>query len=112
MKNNIVYIEHIYKSIIRVEKFINNVSKNAFYNNELIQSAVIREIEVVGEATKNLSSDFRKIYSEVRWKDIAGMRDKLIHDYMGVDLNYVWFTVTEDFNVLKEQVENILTDYK
>jgi len=62
----------------------------------------------MGEATKRLSTDFRKMHSDIPWKDIAGMRDKLIHDYFGVDIDTVWDTIVMDIPSLKEQIERIM----
>jgi len=75
-----------------------------FLENKLVQDAVIRNFEIIGEATKNLTHDFRNQYNNVEWKKIAGMRDKLIHDYMGVDLWAVW-GVVED--ILPDFIEEL-----
>ena len=72
--------------------------------NHLAQDGIIRQVEIVGEATKNLSPKIRNKYPEVLWKDIAGMRDKLIHNYFGVDLGAVWDTAKKDIPRLKHQI--------
>ena len=74
------------------------------------QDAVIRQLEIVGEATKRLSSDLRVRYPEVPWRRIAGLRDVLIHDYMGVDIVAVWQITQKDLPSFKEQVQLILRD--
>jgi uncharacterized protein with HEPN domain len=81
-----------------------------FEKNHLIQDGVIRQLEIVGEAIKRVSRDLRTAYPEVPWQDIAGMRDKLIHDYFGVDIETVWLTAHDDISILKEQVKGILRD--
>ena len=77
-------------------------------DNYLVQDGVIRQIEIIGEATKKLSTGIRERYSEIPWKDIAGMRDKLVHDYFGVDLAAVWDTVKKDIPALKSRLGNIV----
>ena len=75
--------------------------------NELVQDAIIRNIEIIGEASKKISVDTKKIYYEIPWKEITGMRDKLIHDYLGVDTKVVWKTIKEDIPVLKRLLNKI-----
>jgi uncharacterized protein with HEPN domain len=81
-------------------------------NNNLIQDAVIRNLEIIGEATKKLDDDFRTKYSAIEWKKIAGMRDKLIHDYIGVDLWAVWAVVENIIPRLDTQIKDILRKEK
>ena len=78
-----------------------------FSVNELVQDAVIRNIEIIGEASKKISSDTKQIFYEIPWREIAGMRDKLIHDYLGVDVEVVWRTITEDIPILEKQIKEI-----
>ena len=85
-KDPIIYVEHIYTCVNRILEYTEGFDENSFLENNLIQDAVIRNLEIIGEETKKLNEEFRLRYSAIEWKKIAGMRDKLIHDYIGVDL--------------------------
>ncbi len=85
------------------------VSKEQFFENREKQYAVLRALEIIGEATKNLSAELKTENSHVDWKHIAGMRDKLIHAYFGVNLPLVWETVKKDLPQLNKQAQKLLT---
>ena len=108
MRDDTVYLRHILDAIARTETYIDGFDKASFRADLLVQDGVIRQIEIIGEATKRLSRDVRKANRHVPWDDIAGMRDKLIHDYFGVDINTVWLTAVNDLPALKIEVEKIL----
>jgi Uncharacterized conserved protein len=107
-KNDSVYLRHILNSIERIEEYTEGVEKDDFLSSNLIQDGTIRQIEIIGEATKNLSKNIREKYSQISWSDIAGMRDRLIHHYFGVNLNAVWDTVKIDLPILKDEILVIL----
>lgn len=107
MKDDIAFIEHILLCIDKIQEYTKNLTAQDFNNSELIQDAVIRNIEIIGEATKKISKDLKSQYLEIPWKEMSGMRDKLIHDYFGVDVDVVWKTVNEDIPFLKSLIEKI-----
>ena len=107
-KNDEVYLSHILNSIERIEEYTKGMEKGDFFSSNLVQDGTIRQIEIIGEATKNLSKDFREKYPHIHWNDIAGMRDRLIHHYFGVNLNDVWYTVEVDIQALKDEILTIL----
>ena len=93
-----------------VARFVAGKDKDAFLADELTQSAVLHQILVLGEATKRLSAGFRAVHPEVPWSDMAGMRDKLIHEYDAVDFDEVWSTATRDIPSLLAWVTPLLPD--
>lgn len=103
-----VYLRHILDAIYNIEKFVKDVSKDDFFGNVEKQYAVLRGLEIIGEATKNLSRELKRKHPEVPWKEIAGMRDKLIHQYFGVNLNLVWETIHGRLPDLRYQILEIL----
>ncbi|MBI2650734.1 DUF86 domain-containing protein [Candidatus Woesearchaeota archaeon] len=104
------YLEHIIDAIKDIGLFTKGLTKSQFLKNKLRQSAVIRQLEIIGEASKNLPKNFREKYTEVEWKRIAGTRDKIIHHYFGIDLNTVWDIVKKDLPDLKRKVITILKE--
>lgn len=108
VKDDLAYIEHILDCIRKIKEFSEGLSFKEFSGNELVQDAVIRNIEIIGEASKKISSDTKRIYLDIPWKEIAGMRDKLIHDYLGVDVEVVWRTIKEDVPMLERQIKKMI----
>ena len=104
------FIEDIIDAIRKAESFIKDVDYNKFTKDDKTIFAVVRALEIVGEAVKNIPNEARKKYPEIPWKDIAGMRDKLIHSYFGVNLERVWKAVKEEIPPLKPLFEKMLKD--
>ena len=105
MEKDRLCIKHILDAILAIDQFTMNVEFEGFLKNKLLQDGVVRELEIIGEASKKLSSDFKDSHKELPWQDITGMRDKLIHEYFGVDLIVVWETVKQDLPNLKQKLE-------
>lgn len=107
-----VYLQDILKSIEYIQRFLDGVSEDEFYENVEKQDAVLRRLEIIGEAVKHLPKEIRENYPNVPWRQVAGMRDIIIHEYFGVTLGMIWIVATEDILDLKENVEKILDPNK
>ena len=107
MKDDTIYVDHILKSITNILEYTKDLNKKEFSATTLVQDAVIRNFEIIGEASKRVSEEFRKVNHEVPWKEMAGMRDKLIHDYIGVDIDVIWKTIIQDLPCLKNLLEDL-----
>jgi len=109
VKDDRVYLGHILEAIQDIEQYA-SAGRDAFMTDKMRQDAVLRKLEVVGEAVKNLSELSKQRRPEIPWRQIAGMRDRLTHDYFGVDLALVWVTVEKDVPNLKAAVEVLLAE--
>lgn len=107
MKDDLVYLHHIADAAAAIAKYTKG-GKEAFFVDKMIQDAVIRNLEIIGEAAKNISQEIRDTYPDIPWKQIAGMRDVLIHQYFGVDLDTVWLVVENRLPPLTERIELLL----
>jgi uncharacterized protein with HEPN domain len=105
-----VYLQHVLDAIARAEEYLQGVDDATFYATPLLQDGVIRQMEIIGEAVRRLSDHLRARHPDTPWHDIAAMRDKLIHDYFGVDLETVWLTARDDLPRLKSDVSRILKE--
>ena len=106
-KEPLIFIKHILESIKNIESFSQGLSKNKFEKDRLKQSAIIREIEIIGEAVKNLPIEFTVKYPYVEWSKIAGTRDKIIHHYFGIDSDIIWDIIKHDLPDLKKEIKKI-----
>lgn len=109
-KDDKVYLQHILQATQQIEEYLDGVSYEEFMREEMIQDAVMRQLEIIGEAVKNLSFELRQKHPLVPWREAAGTRDKLIHEYFGVSLDAVWQTVTQNIGELETQIETILIE--
>jgi uncharacterized protein with HEPN domain len=106
IRDDSVYLAHILDALHQIAEYTCGLDYETFRTTRMVHDAVIRQFEIIGEATKSLSDDFRSKNRSVPWKDLAGFRDKLIHQYFGVDLTLVWRSVTDDVPVLIAELKN------
>jgi uncharacterized protein with HEPN domain len=108
-KDDRFYLLHVRDSVQAIFEFTKE-GKERFFSDRKTQDAVVRNLEIIGEAVKNISGLTKSSYTEIPWKQIAGMRDKLIHDYFGVNLTLVWDSVVNELPQLNENISLILRD--
>ena len=107
-KDSKIFLKHILESIAEIEKNTENISKNKFLKTIQIQDAIIRRLEIIGEATRHLPASLKTKNPDIPWKKIAGIRDILIHGYFTIDLDLVWQTTKKDLPLLKKQILELL----
>ena len=110
MRESKIYLRDIFDAMISIETFIGKMDFDQFKEDDKTTSAVIRKLEIIGEATKHIPQNITQKYPTVPWKEMAGMRDKLIHFYFGVNLKLVWQTVKHRFPQVKPSIKQILDE--
>ncbi len=106
------HIENILDGMEKAEVLLEGVTYEEFESDFRINFAVVRALEIIGEATKRIPSSIRKKYPRIEWKAMAGMRDRIIHGYDNVDLRIVWEVVKKDISLIKPEIKKILRDYE
>ena len=108
-KDNFVYLEHINASIVEILNYLDKSNFEVFSENTWDQSAVMRHLEIIGEAANNLDTEFQKQNNVIPWNVIVGLRNVVIHDYMDIDINIIWQIITHDLKPLQNQILKLLS---
>ena len=107
-RDDTVYLLHILDAIGLIEEYTRGMSENEFLSNSMAHDAVVRQIEIIGEAATNVSSEFRKKYPVLPWTKMIGIRNKIIHEYFSVNYAIVWDTINDDLPSLKKAIKKIV----
>jgi len=108
MKNDTIYLRHILEAIEKIEHYLLNTTYNSFSANDMMIDAVVRELEIIGEASSKLSKEFKDNHPDVAFRDATDMRNFLIHEYFGVRKEIVWETCQEDLPKVKKLIDDLL----
>ena len=104
MKDDKLYLVHVLESIDKIERYVSGLDSAGFLSQALVQDAVLRNLQVLAESTQRLSDDFKARHAEIEWYKIAGLRNILVHDYLGIDLETVWAVIVDKLPELKNVV--------
>lgn len=110
MKTNKVYLRHILDAIEQINEYVDGIERATFDANPMLQDAVVRQLEIVGEASRQLTDSFRDRHDDIPWRAIIGMRNRIAHDYLNIDLDIVWEVVQRDLPELSRQIRSILNE--
>ena len=107
-RDDLVYLHHILDAIGLIEEYTKGMSENEFLANSMAHDAVVRQIEIIGEAARNISDEFRDKHSNLPWGKMTGIRNKIIHEYFNINYAIVWDTVRDDLPSLKKSMKKII----
>lgn len=107
-KEPVEFLKHIFDECNYLLSVSNQLSKDSFLDDETLKRAVVRSLEIIGEATKKIPADFKVKWSSIQWKNMAGMRDRLIHDYIGVNYSIVWDVLQNKIPELQQQIQKVI----
>ena len=108
MRREELYLTDIVEAADAIQRFLNNIEQNTFLQNELLQSAVLQKLMIIGEAASRLSEEFRDKHPEIEWEDIIGFRNIAVHAYFAVEWSIVWVAATQEAPELKRKIADIL----
>jgi uncharacterized protein with HEPN domain len=103
-RDPLVLLEDIILAIQKIRRYTSQMDHDAFLRDELVIDGVARNLEIIGEATRQLPEDFRRVYSQIPWTQIAGLRNRIVHDYFGLDLEIIWEIIQHDLPEFEKQV--------
>ena len=114
MKNKepLYFLKDIENSLLKIFKYTNDIDFDKFMTNDMLKDAIERNFEIIGEAVKKLPSEFREKYPHIPFKQVAGMRDKLIHDYFGIDYQIIWKTIKDKLPAFYNSIKDIIDENK
>lgn len=110
-RNEKLFLADIQECCQKIERYISGISEKDFQANEILKDAVVRNIEIIGEAAKNLSEQTRNENPGIPWRDVMRMRDKIVHHYFRLKLEIIWRTITEDIPALHLRINEMLEKY-
>ena len=108
MKDDTIFVKHIFDAIRKIERYTDGVTYASFRKNEILVDAVIRQLQVIGEAARKVSDDFKKQHEEIPWKYMIGMRNYIIHQYFGIDEKIIYETCIIDIPDLKDRMKSLV----
>jgi uncharacterized protein with HEPN domain len=110
-KSPVDYLKHIRDECLFIISVVDkNITKDSLLNDEILKRAIVRSLEIIGEATKNIPADFKIKWNSIKWKNMAGMRNRLIHDYMGINYSIVWDVINNKIPELYQEIIEVIEE--